>query len=196
MNASRNTDPNRLSRFEFGIIRRKVRQLIGCHGFRPQDREQLEQELIARLLNGLQSYDSRQGHRNAFVTTVVERSVATIVRDKRAEKRDHRRVSSLNVMVALSDDSRAELAATIGQPAYDARRGRESRSDTEQSDLSSDIAEVISGLPPDLQHLAEQLKHKSISQIAREMGIPRTTLRDRVLELRERFERADMRLHL
>lgn len=185
-----------LGRFEFGIIRRKVRQLIGCHGFREQDREQLQQELMARLLNGLQSFDPKQAHRNAFVTTIVERSVATIVRDKRAEKRDHRRISSLNVMVGDGEENRTELSATIGQPAYDARRCRESRSEGELSELSSDIAELLAQLPVELQLLAEQLKHKSISQIAREMGIPRTTLRERVVELRERFEAADMRMHL
>lgn len=185
----------KLSRFEFGIIRRKVRQLIGYYGFQAQDREQLQQELITRLLNGLQSFDPEKAHRNAFVTTILERSVATIIRDKRAEKRDHRRISSLNVMVSDGDEYR-ELGATIGQNAYDARRCREPRSDGDLSDLASDVSELIEQLPSDLQLLAEQLKHKSISQIAREMGIPRTTLRERVVELRQRFEAADMRMHL
>jgi RNA polymerase sigma-70 factor, ECF subfamily len=188
--------PIELGRFEHGIVRRKVRQLIGCYGFHEQDRESLKQELLTRILQGLKSFDPAQAHRNAFVTTIVERSVATIVRDKRAEKRDHRRIRSLNVMIGDGGENRTELSATIGQPAYDARRCRESRSDGDLSELSSDIAELLAHLPGELQLLAEQLKHKSISQIAREMGIPRTTLRERLVELRERFEAAEMRMHL
>lgn len=187
------SDSIQLTQFEFGIIRRKVRQLVGCHGFRDQDREQLEQELISRLLQGLKSFDPQQAHRNAFATTIVERSVATIIRHKRAEKRDHRRVCSLNAPLG---NCNTELGATIGQDNLDSRRCRQSRSATELSDLANDVAELIASLPPDLRQLAEALKHKPIATVAREMGIPRTSLRERVLELRARFEAADMRFHL
>jgi hypothetical protein len=150
--------PIELSRFEHDIVRRKVRQLIGCYGFHAQDRESLEQELLTRILQGLKSFDPAQAHRNAFVTTIVERRVATIVRDKRAEKRDHRRISSLNVMIGDGEKNRTELSATIGQPAYDARRCRESRSDGDFSELSSDIAELLAHLPGELQQLAHRLR--------------------------------------
>ena len=195
MSISNNGYDPELGRFEYGIIHRKVRQLIGRNGFTRQDRKPLEQELIAMLLHSLPAFDPAKSHRNVFVTTVVERSVAKILRHKRAEKRDDRCVGSLNVMVNVGGEPRM-LASTIGQEEYDARRGRESRSDREISELKCDIADVIRRLPKDLRFLAEQLKEKSLAQIAREIDVPRSTLRVRLAELRNHFEAADMRFHL
>ncbi|MCX7701853.1 MAG: hypothetical protein N2039_13325, partial [Gemmataceae bacterium] len=63
-------------RFTQGLIRRKVRQLVGRDGFTAQDRDDLEQELRLRLLQNLSQFDPDQAHRNVFVTSVVERAVA------------------------------------------------------------------------------------------------------------------------
>jgi len=185
-----------LTRFDRGIIRRKVSQIIGRNGFTYQDRESLEQELIRRLLHSFASFDKTRAHRNVFVTTVVERDVAKILRDCRAEKRDRRRVSSLNVLIPQGQEGRVEVGATIGMEEYDARRCQETRTNQEFAELKQDLADLLNQLPDDLRHLAEQLKQKSLSQIAREMGVPRTTLRERLNELRKRFEAADMRFHL
>jgi hypothetical protein len=161
-----------LSPFEQAIIRRKVRQMIGCRGFKSQDYQSLEQELIARLLHALQSFDPTRAHRNAFVTTVVDRSAARIMRYHQAQKRDHRR---------LIEFQRLESRRLQRWPS-------------EATELVLDVEEVIARLPQQLRWLAEQLKHKSLTQVARESGIPRTTLGDRVRELRERFEAANVRI--
>lgn len=196
MNASKHQESIDLERFDYGIVRRKVRQLIGNHGFREQDREQLEQELIMRILQGFKSYDPTQSHRNAFVTTIVERSVASIIRDKCAEKRDHRRVSSIHNHVHSCNGQLLELVETLDQNADNARRGRQPIDASDHCDLACDLDQLLSKLPEDLRKLAEALKHHSVSEISREWGVPRTTLRQRVLELRRRFEEAGMRLHL
>jgi RNA polymerase sigma-70 factor, ECF subfamily len=188
--------PIELGRFEHGIVRRKVRQLIGTHGFQPQDRKSLEQELLTRVVQGLRSFDPGQSHRNIFVTTIVERSVATIIRDRYAEKRDHRRISSLHELVPGTDGGLTEIGETLGQESYDARRGRQPRSAQEICELSCDVAQCLASLPSELRQIAEALKHKSVSELARELGIPRTTLRERVMHIRNHFEAAGMRLHL
>lgn len=190
------TETNQLGRFEHGIVRRKVRQLIGSYGFEEQDRESLEQELLLRILQGMRRYDQSQAHRNAFVTTIVERSVATLIRDKCAGKRDHRRIGSLHSLVKCADGGKTEIAETIGQESYDARRGRAPRGAETLFELTNDVQNCLTKLPRELRELAESLKQKSVSQIAREMGIPRTTLRERVRQLRERFESEGMRLYL
>ena len=190
------TETNQLGRFEHGIVRRKVRQLIGSYGFEEQDRESLEQELLLRILQGMRRYDQSQAHRNAFVTTIVERSVATLIRDKCAGKRDHRRVGSIYSLVKCADGGQTEIAETLGQESYDARRGRAPRGAETLFELTNDVQNCLTKLPRELRELAESLKQKSVSQIAREMGIPRTTLRERVRQLRERFESEGMRLYL
>ncbi len=186
----------KLDRFTRGIIRRKINQLIGRAGFTRQDRDDLEQDLFLRVLQSLPSFDSNHGHRNKFITAVVERHVANILRNKRAEKRDHRRIGSLNVMVSIGEDEATELAETIGQRELDARRGRHPRSHEELAQLAQDVVEVIAKLPKELQDLAERMKTQNVAEIARDMGIPRTTLHESVRRLRQRFENTGLKEYL
>ena len=186
----------KLGRYELGIVRRKVRQLLGRHGFQRQDREQLEQELVMRLVQGLRAFNPKQSHRKAFVATVVERSVATMLRDRSAEKRDYRRIHSLNVTVHAPDGNKVELIDTLDAETIKGRHGRVERTEQEHVDLKSDVAFCLADLPEELRQLAEALKHKNVTQISKETGVPRTTLRHRIDELREHFDNANMRQHL
>ena len=55
---------------------------------------------------------------------------------------------------------------------------------------------VLDRLPPKLRDLAERLKGDSLSQIARDTGVPRTTLYESVRRLRQIFERAGLGKYL
>ena len=182
--------------FTRGIIRRKVKQLIGRAGFTSSDREDIEQELWLKLIKHLPAFDPKKGTRQAFVVTVVERYAANIFRNKRAEKRDHRRACSLNVTIEFTRDGPTELAQTISDRELDARLGRDRRSDEERADLAMDLDNVIATLPEDWQTLLELRKTQTISEVAREMGVPRTTLNGRILRIRQRFEDAGLREYL
>lgn len=186
----------KFDRFTLGIIRRKVKQLITRAGFTPQDREDLEQELLARVLQSLPSFDPSRAHRNRFITAVLERFAANILRDKLAGKRDYRRICSLNVTINVADEGPIELAEAISQRELGARLGRRQRSGQELVELALDIADVMSVLPAELQRLAERLKEESVSEIARTMGVPRTTTNESVRRLRRRFERAGLKDYL
>ena len=116
---SETTDPGQSDpsqdRFIRGIIKRKVGQLMGRAGFTLQDRESLEQDLLARVIDSLSKFDPEVGHRNKFVTAVVERYVANIQRDKSADKRDHCRIRSLNVRIDAGEEGPTELSELIGE---------------------------------------------------------------------------------
>lgn len=152
----------KIDRFTRGIIRRKVRQLIGRAGFRRQDSEDIEHDFILRVLQSLPSFDPSKAHRNAFITAVVERYAANILRNKQAAKRDHRRISSLHVMINVGEDETTELAQTISQRELNARRGCCPRSDEELAQLVQDMAEVMAKLPDELRDLAERLKTQTL----------------------------------
>jgi RNA polymerase sigma factor (sigma-70 family) len=183
-------------RFTRGIIRRKIGQLIGRAGFTKQDRETLEQDLLVRVLQSLPKFNPEVAHRNKFITTVVERYVANILRNKQAGKRDHRRVTSLNVMIEITDEGPTELAQTIGERELDARLGRERRSEVELVQLALDMADVIATLPESWQILLELRKTQTMTEIADELGVPRTTLNDWMRRIRTRFEKAGMQDYL
>ncbi|QDU76925.1 RNA polymerase sigma factor RpoE [Bremerella volcania] len=183
-------------RFTRGIIRRKVKQLMGRAGFTQQDREDLEQDLFVRVLQSLPKFDPDQAHRNKFITTVVERYVANILRNKRAAKRDHQGRISLNVMIEITEEGPTELAQTIGEREHDARLGRHRRGEDELVQLAVDVADVMSTLPDSWQTLLELRKTLTMQAIADEMGVPRTTLNDWMRRIRQRFEKAGMRDYL
>ena len=193
--AKANFDPSE-DRYIRGIIKRKVNQLIGRAGFTQQDKESLEQELFAKVLQSLPRFDSEIGHRNKFVTAVVERYVANVLRNKQAGKRDHRRVTSLNVMIEICDEGPTELSQTIGERELDARLFRERRSDEELSDLAMDLASIMETLPDLWQQLLQLRKSKTMPEIAAEMGVPRTTLNAWMKRIRARFEESGMQDYL
>lgn len=187
----------RIDEFTRKLIRRKARQLIGRVGFTKSDQADIEQELTLKLLKALSGFDPDQGHKNVFVTAVIERFVANLLRDKQAEKRDHRRVCSLNVVIADDEDEGpVELGDTVSRREQDARLGQAPRDEHDLAQLVLDMVEVIATLPSELRELAERLKTDSVSQVARDLGVPRTTLNGRVRELRRRFERAGLKDYL
>jgi RNA polymerase sigma factor (sigma-70 family) len=188
-------DPSE-DRFIRGIIKKKVGQLIGQAGFTPQDRESLEQELFRRVLQSLARFNPDVGHRNKYVTAVVERFVANVLRDKKAGKRDHRRITSLNVTIEVAEEGPTELVQTIGDRELDARLCREKRSAEELSDLAMDLASIIQTLPPQWRKLIELRTSMTMPEIAREMGVPRTTLNEWMKRIRVRFEEAGLRDYL
>jgi RNA polymerase sigma-70 factor (ECF subfamily) len=168
-----------LDRFCWGIIRRKARQMVGRAGIKEQDHEDLVQELMLRLLRSLRLFDAAQADRKSFVTAVVERNAAKILRDRRAKKRNGGRVESLDVLLENLDEEPPDLA--VDDHA------------AEQADLAIDVADLLARLPAELRDLAERLKTQTLSQVARDMGIPRSTLQRRVARLRRHFEDAGLR---
>lgn len=172
-----------LQGFARSIVRRKARLIARCCGFNAQDLRDLEQELLQRLLQSLPLFDPDQAHINVFVTTVIERSLAMLIRERQAKKRDTTGIRSLD---APADD---------GTPSELPDR-RDVGRDAERLDLANDMAGVLIALPADLRDLAERLKEKTVSQVARDLKVPRTSLMRHVERLRRCFEDAGLRIYL
>jgi len=182
--------------FAWVVIRRKARQLVGRTGFTAQDREDIEQDLALRLLESLRSYDPAQGHRNAFVTAVVDRAAAKILRDRRTKKRNGGHVRSLDTLLRALDWDKDEYDDVAHSFEESALVDRLPCGAEERIDLREDLAAVLARLPAELRDLAERLKTQSLSEAARELGVPRTTLQRRVAQLRQHFEEAGLRDYL
>lgn len=195
MMANTEFDPSE-DRFIRGIIKKKVGQLIGQAGFTEHDREALEQELFTRVFQSLSRFKSEIGPRNKYVTAVVERYVANVLRNKRAGKRDHRRTTSLNVNIEVCDEGTVELSQIIGQREQDARLGRRRRSSQEQTDLAADIEAIMPSLPEPWQRLLTLCKTMNVKEAAEQMGIARTTASSWLRRIRTRFEEEGFRDYL
>ena len=180
------------------LICHKARQLVGKYGFTEDDREDLEQGMIMDLLERLSKFDCRKGCQATFVSRIIDHKASTIIRHRRQQKRDYRRqVCSLDDPIPTEGGGAIRRGATLSQDEYDLQMGIHSRSAEERQDLYVDVSLVISRLPPDLQHLAEKLKTHSITEVAREQGIPRSTLYGGGLaQLRRAFEDKGLKKYL
>jgi RNA polymerase sigma factor (sigma-70 family) len=163
------------------LIRRKVRQLVRRPGFRPAERDDLEHHLIVEVLQRWSSFDADKANHHAFALLIVHHALADIVRHRQAAKRT---APGLTSLASFGDDEIADPAkhAPLRIPS--------------QTDLALDVGDLLSRLPPDLRQLAEQLKERTLSEIARLTGVPRTTLQGRLLRIRERFQDAGLQEYL
>jgi RNA polymerase sigma-70 factor, ECF subfamily len=172
------------------LIRWKARTLIGRAGFTAEDRRDLEQELTLRLLSPLSRYDPTRGERLVYAQVLVDRVAANILRDQQRLKRAGGPVASLDQ--PLGGDDPSDLVASVGGRERDAVGGTTPRSDEELQQLALDVASVLERLPDDVRAIAVGLMTESLAALARRLGVPRSTLRDRVQGLRERLGRGNL----
>lgn len=187
----------KIDSFTEGYIKKSVRQLIGKFGITETDIEDVEQKLFLKLAKHLPCDNPDAPQWKAFVATTVKRCIANMVRDTRAEKRDHRRVRSIHVVIGVDDDGPVELADTIGDHEVPVRRLRSRRNSQELASLRMDLDDLTAELR-DARHreFMQRLKHDSISQVARDMDLPPTTLGSWLRKLRQKFEDTGLRDYL
>lgn len=187
----------KIDSFTEGYVKKCVRRLIGTFGITESDAEDIQQILFLKLARHLPCDDPDSPQWKAFVATTVKRCIANIVRDRRAEKRDHRRVRSIHVVIGIDDEGPVELADTIGDHEVPSRRLRSRRDDQELASLRLDLDERIAELPDERhREFMQRLKHDSILQIARDMDVPPTTLGSWLRKLRQTFEDTGLRDYL
>jgi RNA polymerase sigma-70 factor (ECF subfamily) len=127
----------------------------------------------------------------------VGRHLATLTRDAKAAKRDHRRARSIYVVIGTEEGRRVELADTLSEREAKSHRDVSQRSPQELAEMIMDMASSISDLPDEnYREFCERLKYDSIAQVARDMDIPRTTLNGWITKIRSRFENGNLRDYL
>jgi RNA polymerase sigma-70 factor, ECF subfamily len=185
-----------LDSFTQGFVRKSAWQLTGKFGFKQQDRDEIEQRLYLKLARHLHAADPNDPKWKAFVAITVRRHLASMIRDNKAEKRDHRRVCSIHEHRS-TDEGLVELAETISEREIPSHLGRAKRSPQELVELLLDVTECVAELSDEKQReICERLKHDSISQVARDMGIPRTTGNAWLGKLRTPFEERGLKDYL
>lgn len=197
VHGERKSPASPFGRFAADLIRRKARELCRLSAFQNYDRADIEQELRLVLVKRLAKFDASIAHYNAFVTTVIERYCANLIEHETAESRSpNRNGASLNQTVNDGEGNPTQMANLIEEGHQSNRTGGRFRSKAELFDLATDVANVIADLPPEMQDLCERLKRDSVSKIAEDLGIARSTLRYWVLQMRQRFEQSDMHDYL
>ena len=174
--------------FTAKLINRKAWQLIGRFGITPTDYRDLQQEMKLRVWSRFTKFNPRRAHWRAFVTTVVERHVATILQAASRKKRwQGEPPASLSELVEDFDEELVELGEMIGVEHREELIGRYWATDEELSDLRLDAEQLLHTLPADLRQLCEVLKIDTVSEAARRLDLPRSTVTSMVARIRQTF---------
>ncbi len=170
------------------LIRWKVRRIAHRLGLKEHDQEDLAQDLHVRVLQALSKFDpARVGPAGpvGFVEKVLNNALANFRRDHHAEQRP----GSPRSIDTTTAGGPEPLSQSLTQEAYDARRRYRSADPERAKDLALDITEPMARLAPSDQELIHQVKTSTISEAARLLGIPRSTLRSKLNRLRTPFEK-------
>jgi RNA polymerase sigma-70 factor, ECF subfamily len=146
--------------FAARAIRYKARQLAGRHGFSRSEREDIEQELRLDLLRRLAKFNPDIAPWNAFVRTLVDRHAATLIAQRR------RRIRATDDTESLIESRHVSLDTVL------------------------DTKTVLAQLPRRARALCERLKQHTVAEVARQLRVPRSTLRGDIARVREQFQRA------
>jgi RNA polymerase sigma-70 factor (ECF subfamily) len=178
-----------LTDYALTLVHHKAWQLVGKAGYLADDVADIKQDLIVALLERLPRFDPARASYNTYVDRVVASRVVDLLRRRNAEMRDHRReAGSLNAKIDTGGGKPVQRLATISRGEQYLRTGKHTRSARERARLRFDTASVLDSLTPELRRGAEMLQTKSVSQVARELVIPRSTFCDNHLaQLREAF---------
>lgn len=178
----RRTPPTEIDPETSALIRGKARQLAHRIKLPSTDLPDLEQDLAIHVWTRLGEYDSvRQPDRAAFVRMLVGHAAATVYRGR--VRRTRHAASSLDVLLraARAPDGPDEPPDRRAWPGPE--RGHA---------LALDVADVLATLPQPLRRVAEALKSRSVSAAARHLRMSRTTVYERLAELRAAFAAAGL----
>jgi len=174
------------------IIKHKARQLIGRYGLTIFDREDLEQELMIDLLQRMRHFNLAKAKKTTFIARIVERHIATLLEARHAQCRDWRlcRVS-LNTPHENDKGDTWELIDRVDSQGILGNCEPDTR-ESSANNLRMDIERVLNTLPEDLRDLCDRLRESNMAEIARETGVARTTLYDKLVRIREAFREAKL----
>ena len=177
-----------LTEYTMKLVQCKARQLVGKAGYTPDDLEDIEQDLTRHLLASLPKFDPAKATLNTFADRVVGSRLCDLLRHRSAEMRNRgREAFSLNEEVE-TEDGALEIIETVSQDEIDLRTGRCNRPAAERAHLQMDLNAVVAGLSPELRQVADMLRTQSVAEVARDLGIPRRTFREKHLaQLRDVF---------
>lgn len=173
----------------------KAKTLTRMPMFSADDFEDLQQELMIAYLHAWPSFDPSKGDRRSFIKASVNNAARNLVVAAEAQKR-WTGITLTSLATAISDqDDSPTLADAISNDdgLWDSvYLGYDQLS----VDLRHDLDRAISQLPADLARICLLLKTRTITEIAAETGIPRTTIQDAVKKLRKIMGKAGLRIYL
>ncbi|MCG3178610.1 MAG: hypothetical protein BIFFINMI_00938 [Phycisphaerae bacterium] len=177
------------------LIRIKAGQLGRRPEFRGRDVEELQQDLVLRVLQRAHTFNPDRGSVNTFITRVVETAVAKMCRDYGRIKRGARlEMQSLEgSRIPGEDGVDVALGESLLESDQGRRRGEAPVPELDRLQAEMDFTEALGSLSPQASQVARLLKvGTSMRAIASQLGISRRQVRWAIAEIRERLRETDL----
>jgi len=170
-------DPKHLA-FANLVTRTETKKLRDRGVIRHNDREDIASEVLTQLIEVWEQFDPQRGTREAFINQVVNTRLVSVLRERHSQKRRAKTEPICTSDVRLADRTR------FGDGWL------------RQIDLRVDLNIAFSKLTPKQRAICDHLLREALSPAAKEMGVPRSTLRDAVVKIREVFRDAGLEEYL
>ena len=181
--------PNVTDKFVTHFIYRTAKALVNEGTFPRSDEEDIAQELHMALIAQAKNFNPDKARWSTFVKNVVRNTAVSLRRRQRAQRRKSD-MCSLNVLIEGADGELVELGATVSEEEHRTGTGQDFISHAEQVDAALDVQDVLESLPAELREICQRLKYHTATEVRRELGISRTTMRRRMETLRSNFRAA------
>ena len=156
------------------VITSEVRTLRVRGVIRRSEEEDISGTLMLELLDAWEGFDPNRASAEAFVNQVVNTRLISILRKRSAQKR-----SATVVSIEASDER-------IVDRSWSGEGWRR------QIDIKNDLNAAMKKLTPRQREICDLLLREAVTPASRELGIPRSTLRDAVSKIREVFRDAGL----
>ncbi|MBI4377314.1 MAG: sigma-70 family RNA polymerase sigma factor [Elusimicrobia bacterium] len=178
--------------WERDLARCKAYGLVGRHGITASEAEDIESELLLHIWVRRKAFNPEHSSKatvETFLKRVVENRIRNILRDRQSARRAiHLRTQSLECPIELKDGARV--------PVEDLLREEDAleAAPRPEPDTALAIAKAIEALSQAQQELLDLLAQGfSVSDAARTLNRPRTTLNKEIARIRRVFEQEGLR---
>lgn len=178
------------------VVRRRVTQLLRMAEFASDDEDDLTQEFFIRLTEAIKQHREDVGHRNPYIVSVVDNHVATLLEHRRAGIRYTEDSVSIDQRVKNSELGSVAIGDMLAERDATRRLQMRELSDHTYTNLKSDLAVVVDRLSEAEQRMVHLLRDHTVSEAAKVMGVPRSTLVSWLKKIAAIFREAGLREYL
>lgn len=161
----------------------KAKTMIRTGLFSPDDREDIEQELMIAYLKDEGNFKGNRAEKETFTRMVINHRSIQMVREITTDKRKVRLKEISLDQPAFDDEETLFIDQLDDTGALWGEKPFESFADLSIQRI--DILKIRESLPEDLQQTFDLVMENSISEAAEILKIPRTTFSSRVKKLKE-----------
>ncbi len=172
-----------INSYAVSFIAYRARKLTKLPFFNSTDFEDLQQDLMLAYLGALPKFDPEKGDPRSFAKAIVNNAAINIVKAAESEKRWTGQVErSLFEPISSGDDSLI-LEDILGCEDC-------------SPDLEMDIDKAIAMLKAKQAEICNQLKEKTVAELAKDTGISRGSINNALKNLREIAKKMGLDIYL